>query len=201
MYRFLVLSVVAIALIGCGTSEPSEPVVDIEDQANERDYDVYSAIVNRFNSGGTKEHIWIINTAKRARSGLPAAVDEKRPFDSDDPRRHATNELVTRISDSTLPDWDLKREFTVTVAYDLGEEPVPSLIGQLEYWPEFYRLFPNSIGKLDVSPVAYSADGKFAVVFVFYHCDLRCASFDLYVIERSDGGAWKVVSLDNYGVS
>ncbi len=61
-----------------------------------------------------------------------------------------------------------------------------------DYWREFGRRFPNAAGVARVSPIAYSADGKDAMVYVAFAGGILSAHGDAVVL-RFVAGRWYVV--------
>lgn len=59
------------------------------------------------------------------------------------------------------------------------------------YWATFFRLYPGSPGRIDVSRVGLSRDGQSALVLIEYGCGDLCGG-TLYVLLQKEGTRWRV---------
>lgn len=99
-------------------------------------------------------------------------------------------------------DFELKREQRVPLlplttrgpATIVNRSVVDGISGNnpREYWTAFRERFPGSFGRIELSRVGFSADGKQALVLAHYQCGGRCGGTRYYLLERVPGG-WQVL--------
>ena len=62
------------------------------------------------------------------------------------------------------------------------------------YWRRFYARFPASSGRLAVSRVGFSRDGRYALILVDYGCGGRCGGTVYYLLEKRTN-RWVTIRL------
>jgi hypothetical protein len=60
------------------------------------------------------------------------------------------------------------------------------------YWRAFYTRFPQTRGLTVVSGIGVSADGRQALLSLTHTCGGLCGRGYMVLLERRDGGSWRV---------
>lgn len=69
-----------------------------------------------------------------------------------------------------------------------------------DYWTAFFRRYPGSPGRIELSRVGFGRDGNSALVHVEFGCGGRCGS-TLYVLLARQAGKWRVIRVAEPRVS
>jgi hypothetical protein len=87
--------------------------------------------------------------------------------------------------------WQLQEKFRLEIPYKLVDSAtIISIINpftEKEDWKEFYKLYPDSNGFVDLSAVGFNADKTVAVVSKGRWCGGLCGEGEYYVLQKKEG--------------
>lgn len=87
---------------------------------------------------------------------------------------------------------ELRTRVPVVAFSEADRAALRSAVSPTEGWLKFRARFPASSGRIAISRVGFSRDGRFALMLMDYGCGDRCGGTVYYLLARQEN-AWKTI--------
>src|SRR5439155_26124159 len=98
--------------------------------------------------------------------------------------------VLAALDEINKKPWLLQRKFDDKIPYVLvPKEKISSIFAakSVDVWADFYKLYPDSGGYIEMSAVGFNADRTYAIVYMGHSCGGLCGGGTYHFLQKKDG--------------